>query len=101
MHPSLAVSIHIVAGAIGGLLPNSGPGSDTTAMVSTILSIVFGIVGALAFLFITISGFRYIVSAGDPQKTAQAKEGIIYSLVGLAVAVSAESIVSFFVHRIG
>lgn len=80
-------------------LPNSGS-SAATPTISTILSIVFGIVGALALLFITISGLRYITSAGNPQKTAQAKEGIIYALVGLAIAISAEAIVVFFISKV-
>ena len=75
--------------------------ADTSTIISTVLSIVFGIVGALALLFITISGLRYITSAGDPQKTAQAKEGIIYALVGLAIAISAEALVSFFIGKVG
>lgn len=98
MNPIIDLSIRIVASVVD-LAPL--PHADTTTSISTILSIVFGIVGALALLFITISGFRYIVSAGDPQKTAQAKESIIYALVGLVIAISAETIVAFFVKNIG
>jgi ABC-type amino acid transport system permease subunit len=68
--------------------------------ITTILSIVFGIIGALALLVITIAGFRYILSAGDPQKTADAKSTIIYALIGLVVAISAEAIVAFVVNRL-
>ena len=68
--------------------------------VTTILSIVLGIIGALALLMITISGMRYITSAGNPEKTAKAKNGIVYSLVGLVVAISAEALVTFVVKRL-
>ncbi|MEO8105471.1 MAG: MMCAP2_0565 family pilin-like conjugal transfer protein [Candidatus Saccharibacteria bacterium] len=96
---AMELPIRILASVIDlAPLPHS---ADTTSLVKTILSIVFGIVGALAFLFITISGFRYIISAGDPQKTAQAKEGLIYALVGLVIAISAETIVVFFVKNLG
>ena len=74
--------------------------TSTDTIIPIILSIVFGIVGALALLFITISGLRYITSAGDPQKIAQAKEGIIYALVGLTIAISAEAIVVFFISKV-
>jgi len=70
------------------------------ATVSNIMAIAFGIIGALAVLIIVISGLRYILSAGDPQKTATAREGIIYALAGLAVAISAEAIVAFVVRRL-
>lgn len=71
------------------------PANDSE--IKIILSVVFGIIGAMALLVITISGLRYIVSAGDPQKAATAKNGIIYALVGLIVAITGEAIVSFVV----
>jgi hypothetical protein len=40
-----------------------------------------------------------VLSNGDAQKVARAKDGIIYSLVGLVVALSAESIVVFVIGR--
>jgi hypothetical protein len=68
--------------------------------LQTILRVVFGIVGALAFLFIVISGFRYVISAGDPQEIAKAKNGIIYSLIGLVVSISAQIIVTWIVGNV-
>lgn len=76
---------------------SSNPHSN---VLGTLLSITFGIVGALSLLMITVSGLRYITSAGDPQKTAGAKNGIVYSLVGLIVAITAEAIVVFVVNRL-
>lgn len=68
--------------------------------VTAILTIVFGIVGALSLLFITIGGFKYILSEGDPQAAAKAKGTIIYALVGLIVSISAVAIVTFVLKRI-
>jgi hypothetical protein len=65
-----------------------------------IMQIVFGVIGALALLMITVSGLRYITSAGDPQKASSAKNGIIYALVGLVIALTAEGIIAFVVKRI-
>ncbi len=73
--------------------------SANSVQLGTILQIVFSIVGALGLLMITVSGLRYITAAGDPQKTASAKNGIVYSLVGIAIAVSAMAIVSFVVRN--
>jgi hypothetical protein len=81
----------------GSSLPQA---SADSASIQTALQIVFGIIGALALLMITVSGLRYIVSSGDPQKTAQAKNGIIYALVGLTVAIFAEAIVLFVAGRL-
>lgn len=59
-----------------------------------------GVAGAIAVLIITLAGFRYVTSAGDPQAAAKAKNAIIYTLVGLAVALSAFGIISFALTRI-
>lgn len=81
----------------GGSLPQ--PHADQSEL-DTILSIAFGIIGALALLMITVSGLRYITSAGNPEKTAKAKNGIVYALVGLVIAISAEAIVNFVVNKL-
>jgi hypothetical protein len=92
-----AFLLNIATGISAGNLPNP---SANQSELTTILSIVFGIIGAFALLIITISGMRYITSGGNPEKTAKAKNGIIYSLVGLVVAISAEAIVTFVVKRL-
>jgi hypothetical protein len=76
----------------GGLPNQHGAGEDD---ITTILAIVFNIIGALAVLMIVISGLRYITSAGDPQKASQAKDGIIAALAGVAIALTARAIVAF------
>lgn len=79
-------------------VPNSLPQSDAgQSTLKSILQVVLGIIGAFAFLNITASGMKYISSAGNPQRASEAKNGIVYSLIGLALAISAEAIVSFVV----
>ena len=96
------ILINTLATAINAApLPGSGTNLATQSEIKLILGIVFGIVGALSLLVITISGFRYVVSAGDPKRIAQAKDGIIYALVGLGVALIAEGIVTFVIGNIG
>lgn len=78
------------------LLPHTAASSGT---LKTILNIVFGIVGGLSLLFVTIGGFRYVVSQGDPQAIGKAKNTIIYALVGLVIAIAAQAIVTFVIGR--
>lgn len=73
----------------------------TSTELHNVLQIVFGFVGALALLVITISGLRYVLSNGDPQRAARAKDGIIYALIGLVVAIFGEAIVAFVVKGVG
>ena len=76
-------------------LPQVG-GSDgiTTAQIKQILTIAFGSIAALAVLMIVISGFRFIIAQSNPQETTKARNTIIYALIGLVVALSAEAIVA-------
>ena len=81
---------------------NSLPYSTNTvngAIVGTILQDAFGIIGALALMFVVIGGLRYVFSSGDPQAAAAARSTVIYALVGLIVAIVAESIVSLVLGR--
>jgi hypothetical protein len=49
----------------------------------------------VAFLFVILGGFKYVVSGGDPQSTAKAKNTIIYAAVGLIITLVASLIVNF------
>jgi hypothetical protein len=73
--------------------------ADSNLIQNNILPIVFGIIGAFALLNIVGSGLKYITSAGNPQKTSEARKGIVYSVAGLAIALSAEAIIAFVVNR--
>ncbi len=76
--------------------PESLPKSEANAeTVEAIISIVFGIFGALAFLIMVLAAFQFVVSAGDPQKTARARNAIVYAAIGLAVSAGAVLIVQF------
>lgn len=82
-------------------LPNTVPTVADGSIVQTVLAIIFGIVGALSFAFLVMGGFKYIMSHGDPQAIGQAKNTIMYALIGLAVAIAAESLVSLVVGKLG
>jgi hypothetical protein len=78
-------------------LPKVGAGST---QLHDVLQIVFAILGALALLMIVIGGFRYIVSQGSPQEVSKAKSTVIYALIGILVAGSAEAIVTLALGRL-
>ncbi len=73
------------------------PNADSSSL-KTIRNVADDIIGALALLMITVSGLRYITSAGDPQKASKAKNGIIFALVGIMIAIIANAIVAFVVN---
>ena len=69
------------------------------ASLTAILTIVFTIIGGLAFLLMVVAGLRYVLAQGDPQKVASAKNQIIYTAIGLILAVSAAAIVNFVIAK--
>lgn len=58
------------------------------------------VVGVAAVIMIIVAGLQYILSSGDPSRTAQAKNTIIYALVGLVIAAFAPWIIGFIVSKI-
>jgi hypothetical protein len=78
-------------------LPNVSTG---TGRITVILNIVFGITGAIALLVISVAGFRYTISHGDPSLIARSKNSIIYALIGLGVSITAIGIVNFVVGKL-
>lgn len=72
-----------------------------SATLSTILNIVFGLTASIAVLIIVVSGFRYIAAHGDPHATAQARNGILYAVIGLLLTMMAYAIVIFVVKALG
>ncbi len=71
--------------------------SANGANLQVILQIVFGVVGAVTVLIIVINALRLIASQGNPQEATKARQGIVYALVGLLLALSAEAIVTFVI----
>lgn len=79
-------------------LPQS-PANEST--LQTILSDFFITLGAVAVLMVVIAGLRYTFARGNPEKITQAKNMIIYSVIGLVIASLAFSIVSVVLNRAG
>lgn len=59
------------------------------------LGTAFAVAGGLAALFMLIGAARYAMAAGDPGQLKQARDTILYALVGLVVALSGFFIVQF------
>lgn len=49
---------------------------------------------------IVIAGFRFVTSNGDANTVTQAKNTIIYAVIGIVVAVMAYAIVNFILNQI-
>ena len=68
--------------------------------VTTVTNILTIIIGGAAVIMLVVGGIRYVVSGGDPQSTKGAKDTILYAIIGLVVAASAQLIVRFVIGRL-
>lgn len=74
-------------------------GSDgLLTMIAQLIAVAAGVV---AVVMIVLAGFRFITAGGNPDSIGSARNTIIYALIGLAVAASAQILVAFVLSRIG
>ena len=66
-----------------------------------ITNVVLYIVGAISVIMLVWGGVRYIISGGDSKKITDAKNTILYAIIGLIIAVLAFAIVNFVLNVIG
>ena len=63
--------------------------------IRTVVNILLYILGAIAVVMIVIGGIRYTTSNGESSSIKSAKDTILYSVIGLVVAIMAFAIVNF------
>ena len=69
-------------------------------LIKTVVNVLLWAVGVLSVIMIIFSGFRYITSSGDASKTKSSQSTLIYSVVGLIVAIMAWAIVNMVINRL-
>ncbi len=70
-----------------------GKDSFWTRLINTMIYVV----GTVATLMIIVGGLRYVLSGGDASQTKSAKDTILYSIIGVVIALMAYAIVNFVV----
>lgn len=70
-------------------------------IVQTVIDLLFWVIAIIAVVMIIVGGIKYVVSNGDASKITSAKNTVLYSVVGLVVALLAYAIVGFVIGRFG
>lgn len=68
-------------------------------LIKNFINIFSIIVGIAAVIMLIVAGFRYITAGGDSNRIAAAKNTLVYALVGLVIAVLAQTIVRFVLNK--
>ena len=79
---------------------NDGGTSDLAGTFKGVINTLLFITGMVAVLFIIIGGLRFITSNGDSNQASQARNTVLYAVIGLVVAIMAYAIVNFVVTNI-
>ncbi len=73
-----------------------GPSGVFTQITNTVLYIV----GIISVIMLIYGGLRYVISGGDSKKVTDAKNTILYAIIGLIVSILAFAIVNFVINAI-
>jgi cytochrome bd-type quinol oxidase subunit 2 len=79
----------------GTNVSSSAVATDARAIVN-LFSVVVGVVSVIMIIY---GGFRYITSGGDSGRVGNAKNTLIYAIVGLVIVALAQLIVHFVLNQ--
>jgi hypothetical protein len=74
-----------------------GCGEGATPIFKTITNVLLFIIGAVSVIMLILGGIRYTVSQGDSSAVTSAKNTILYSIIGIVVAILAFAAVNFVI----
>lgn len=63
----------------------------------TITNVLLFLIGAVSVIMLIVGGIRYVVSGGDSTAVQNAKNTILYAIVGVVVAILAYAVVNFVI----
>ena len=72
---------------------------DTGAFKQVTNTILY-IVGIIAVIMLIIGGIKYVLSGGDAKKVTDAKNTILYAIIGLIIAFLSYAIVNFVISAL-
>lgn len=70
------------------------------SIIKEAIRVISYVVGAAAIIGIVVSGIRMITANGDSSAVASARSGLIYSLIGVAVTILAQAIISYVFNKV-
>ena len=72
-----------------------------TGVFTRIVNIILYVVGIVSVIMLIYGGLRYVLSGGDSKKVTDAKNTILYAIIGLIISILSFAIVNFVLNNIG
>lgn len=89
----------MVAAAAPAVAQTVGP--SLSGVIDGLRNLLVGVLAAVATLFLTIGGLRYMAAGGDPGQVERAKVALRSAAVGYALAVLAPVLVAILRSVVG
>jgi len=100
--PTFAVSLmDVINGAYRGEGQPTELFNGSAALIPRAINLMLFIVGILAIFMLIFGGIRYVVSGGDANRVKDAKNTILYAIIGLVVAILGYAIVQWIISVVG
>lgn len=71
-----------------------------TGVFKQVTNTILYIVGIIAVIMLIIGGIKYVVSGGDSKKVTDAKNTVLYAIIGLVISFLAFAIVNFVISAL-
>ncbi|MBR0430846.1 hypothetical protein IJJ05_00960 [Candidatus Saccharibacteria bacterium] len=71
-----------------------------TGVFKQVTNTILYIVGIIAVIMLIIGGIKYVISGGDAKKVTDAKNTVLYAIIGLVIAFLAFAIVNFVISAL-
>ena len=71
-----------------------------TGVFKQVTNTILYIVGIVAVIMLIIGGIKYVISGGDSKKVTDAKNTVLYAIIGLVIAFLAFAIVNFVISAL-
>ncbi len=74
--------------------------TGTGGVFEVVVNVLLFIIGAVSVIMLIYGGIRYTTSGGNANSVTAAKNTIMYSIIGLVIAILAYAVVNFVVKQI-
>ncbi|WP_205719237.1 pilin [Actinomadura geliboluensis] len=93
-----AAEAHIISA-----MPGAAPGDNARLqeVISNLRNVIVGLLVALATLFATIGGVRYLLAGGDPGEAEAGKRTLRNAAIGYGIAALAPILVQILQYIVG
>ncbi|MFA6429446.1 MAG: hypothetical protein WCV84_03015 [Patescibacteria group bacterium] len=103
--PAFAAQAELSANDLGVNAIESGNGiklgsGDVRTTAARIINVALGFLGIISVCIVLLGGFKYMISGGQEEKVADAKNLIISGIIGLAIILSAWAITKFVISSL-